>query len=64
MLPRPIFSAPPDLPDGWAKRISMDTRFCSISYSADRIVRASPSVVYFVATEAEFLKPPVQEMLP
>jgi hypothetical protein len=46
------------LPDGRAKRICMDTLFCSISYSADRIVRASLASYISLRQRLSSNKPP------
>jgi len=61
----PFFCAPPDIfrMAAW-KRICMDTRFCSIPYSADRIVCASLASYISLRQRLSSNKAPVQEMLP
>jgi hypothetical protein len=59
-----FFCSARHLPNGWAKRICMDTRFSSISYSVDRIVRASFASYISLRQRLSSNKPPVQETLP
>jgi hypothetical protein len=58
-----FFCAPPDI-FPLTKRICRDTRFCSIPYSADRIVRASLASYFSLRQRLRLNRPPVQEMLP